>query len=96
MARNFSNSDQITAVPLLIQLKDVQLTETLIDELVKLQFEVMSLFEFHYFCNFQVLNLNVGWLIHFKQRCSRCNASRYSDFHWSRTIFTATRLKLPR
>jgi len=57
----FSNLGQMTNVPLLSKLKDVRSTTTMIEELIKLQSEVVSFLN-----SIFTFDLNLGWFIYIK------------------------------
>ncbi len=55
------NLGQTTDVPLLSQLKDIRSTTTMIEELIKLQSEVVSFLN-----SIFTFDLNLGWFIYIK------------------------------
>jgi hypothetical protein len=65
----YTNSGQTTGAPLLIKVKDVQSTRTMIEELIKLQFEVISFSKFITDLFF-AFDSNIGRFIYVEQRFS--------------------------
>ncbi len=60
----------MTGAPLLIKVKDVQSTRTMIEELIKLQFEVISFSKFITDLFFFAFDSNIGRFIYVEQRFS--------------------------
>jgi hypothetical protein len=57
-------SGQMTSAPLLIKVKDIQSTRTMIEELIKLQFEVISHFQNSLPICFFAFDSNIGRFIY--------------------------------